>query len=46
MRATDWFDVAVWTKRWATRLALACAAVSAMAYGAGVAYALGALSAV
>ncbi len=32
MSATELFDLAVWTKRWATRLMVMCGLVSLVAY--------------
>jgi len=45
MSATELFDLAVWTKRWAGRLIVLYGLVSLVAYAAGMAYGLGAASA-
>ena len=45
MSATELFDLAVWTKRWATRLMVMCGLVWLVAYAVGMAYGLGAVTA-
>jgi hypothetical protein len=45
MSATELFDLAVWTKRWAGRVIVLYGLVVLVAYGVGLAYGLGAVSA-